>query len=155
MQQGVLAQGFSGSFACRAALVSDAENERGKRGNKSGMMMCTSANTQLDSLLYPRDERSATWAFPLLWLGTLWRQWIMYTCTHFPKTIQQRHFKLPAPFIHSSASQAHSLHLSVIGEWYLGFWPTHHFTQNRFLNRRPVFHPGRVGGTVIWAASSP
>lgn len=27
-------------------------------------MTCTSANTQLDSLLYPRDERSATWAFP-------------------------------------------------------------------------------------------
>ena len=62
--QGALARGFSRSFACRAALVSDAESEQGKRGNKSGMMMCTSANTQLDSLLYPRDERSAAWAFP-------------------------------------------------------------------------------------------
>lgn len=26
--------------------------------------VCASRETQLDSLLYPRDERSATWAFP-------------------------------------------------------------------------------------------
>lgn len=50
----------------------------------------------------------------------------MYT---FPTTIHQNHFKQPAPFIRCSASQAQSLHLSVIGRWYLGFWLTHHFTQ--------------------------
>lgn len=69
----------------------------------------------------------------------------MYTCTHFPKTIQQRHFKQPAPFIHSSASQAHSLHLSVIGEWYLGFWPTHHFTQEQVSQPQARF-PSWAGG---------
>lgn len=39
----------------------------------------------------------------------------MYT---LPTTIQQKHFKQPAPFIHSTASQAHS---TFVSHWQMVF----------------------------------
>lgn len=56
----------------------------------------------------------------------------MYT---FPTTIPQKLLKQPEPFIHCSASQAHS---SAFGRWYLGFWRTYRFMHRYgFLNHRP------------------
>lgn len=47
------------------ALRAEPSNaEQARKPGKESRMTCTSANTQLDSLLSPRDERSATWAFP-------------------------------------------------------------------------------------------
>lgn len=50
----------------------------------------------------------------------------MYTCTHFPA---QDNRNTSNSLIHSLVSQEHSFHLSVTNKWYLGIWPTHHFTQ--------------------------
>lgn len=51
--------GLVGSCACRAAL---AEGELEAEAITGGCVQVSS--TQLDSLLYPRDERSAMWALP-------------------------------------------------------------------------------------------
>ena len=52
-----------GALRAERALVSDAESELEREAVTAAWCVQVS-NTQLDSLLYPGDERNATWALP-------------------------------------------------------------------------------------------
>lgn len=130
----------------QSTTCSNTERAR-KRGNKSHMM-CTSANTQLDSLLYPRDERSATWAFPRCDLAPF-GEWIMYTCTHFP----QQYTRSTSNSLPHSYTVQPAKHRVYICQLALVF---------RFLANSPLHtgtgfsttarFPSWIGDSVIWAA---
>lgn len=118
---------IGGSFACKAPARSNAERA-GNRGNKS-RMTCTSANTQLDSLLYPRDERSATWAFPCCDLAPFGDS---ESCTHVhvPHNNTPESLQTACP-IHTLFSQP-STEFTFVSHWQMVF---------RFLANSPL-HTG-------------
>ena len=97
----------------------------------SAVRYVRSENTPLDSLLYPRDERSSTWASPCCDLAPSVETVNHINMYTFPTTMQQKHFKQKGPFMCCSASQAQSFNLSVIGKKIL-----QHFTQVQVSQRQ-------------------
>lgn len=129
----VLWFGVGGSFACRAALAgSELEREA-----ITARWCVQESNTQLDSLLYPRDERSATWALPCCDLAPFGDS---ESCTH----VDISHNNTPEAFqtacpIHTLFSQP-STHCQSLAS---GIYVSGKFTNLHkcsFLNCRPVFH---------------
>lgn len=95
-----------GSFTC-------SNTERARKRGMESHMMCTSANTQLESLLYLRDERSATWAFPCCDLAPFGES-VMYTCTHFPQQYTRSTSYSPSHSFSVQPAEHKSLHLSIV-----------------------------------------
>lgn len=129
----VLWFGFGLSFACRAAL---AKRVLEREAITAGWCAQVS-NTQLDSLLYPRDERSATWALPCCNLAPFGDS---ESCTHVDishnNTAEAFQTACPIQTLFSQPSSQ----FTFVSHWqmvFLGpFTSTHRY---RFLSCRPVF----------------
>lgn len=139
MEQGVLVWGWW-KLCVQSSACSDTESAR-MRGNNRRM-----SNTQLDSLLYPGDERSATWALPCCDLAPFGDS---ESCTHVHishnNTTEALQTACP---IHTHSIQP-STQFTFVSHWQMAFRVSGRLTYSRrhmFGNGRPGFHP------AIWAA---
>lgn len=105
--------------------------------------MCTSAKTQLDSLLYPRDERSATWALPP---AVTWHPLERVNHVHLytlPHNNAAEWLQTAGP-IHTLFSQP-STEFTFVSHWQMVFRFLAKLTTSHrygFLDCRPHFLPG-------------
>ena len=134
MEQGVVVWGWW-ELCVQSSARSDTESQRETGGNNSRM-----SNTQLDSLLYPGDERSATWALPHCDLAPFGDS---ESCTHVHIS-HNNTTEAPQTACTHSYSALHSAQCTLyICHWQMVFrsiCPTHLFTQKHGLGLVSILH---------------
>lgn len=132
IEKGVLVWGWWESCV-QSGTCSNAESELEREAITATWCVQVS-NTQLDSLLYPGDERSSTWALPCCDLAPFGDR---ESCTHVPTTIHRKHFKQSVCLIHTLFSHA-STQFTFFSHWQMLF---------KYLANSPV-HKGSEFSTA-------